>query len=109
MAASGLITSSKKTFLSPPAAANSADIGEVTITAPSVPPSTMIAAVTCVTSETLPPSRISPPSRDAMATTTPPRLAKSGLVLRNFARAPAFSAMHYVLAHGSCLLCHRRQ
>ncbi len=54
------------------------------MTAPSVPPSTTIAAVTWVTSETLPPSSTNPPIIPPNATTNPRMLAKSGRVDRRF-------------------------
>ena len=91
-AASGSMISSKKTFFKLLAAPINADMGEVTMTAPSVPPSTMIAAVTWVTSETLPPSITNPPMMPPNATTSPRMLAKSGRADRRFGLARGFAS-----------------
>src|SRR5439155_20180464 len=52
--------------------------GVETMTAPAVPPSTIIAAVNCETSLILPPSTTNPPSKPPRATTIPPSVARSG-------------------------------
>src|SRR6185369_5973193 len=77
-AAWGSMTSSKNTFFRLLAALISVCNGEVIMTAPSVPPSTTIAAVTWVTSETLPPSITNPPMMPPTATRIPRILAMSG-------------------------------
>src|ERR1035438_1092211 len=55
------------------------------MTAPSVPPSTMMAAVTCEMSLILPPSISSPPTISPTASTIPPMLARSGREPATFA------------------------
>src|SRR5581483_5176139 len=69
--------------------------GVVTMTAPIVPPSTIISAVTCAMSVSLPPSISNPPRIPPAANTNPPSVARSGLLdpalamrlhLRRFAR-----------------------
>src|ERR1700676_1493001 len=71
---------SKKTTPSRFAAEIRIDIGVVNITAPTVPPRTIIAAVTCARSANLPPSRTRPPRIPPSARTSPPILARSSLV-----------------------------
>ena len=70
------------------------------MTAPRVPPSTMMAAVTWVMSETLPPSSTSPPRMPPTATTRPPILAKSGRVDRSFEPVSGFVICHATEALG---------
>src|SRR5579862_4726700 len=106
IAASGLIVSSKKTFFRLFTAPNNAVMGDVSMTAPSVPPSTMIAAVTCVMSDTLPPSSTNPPIMPPSAMASPRILAKSGRVDRRFNWPPDFfSAIGPWLSH--CNTCGR--
>src|ERR1035438_324643 len=76
--ASGAWVVSKKTVNSLPAALRKRPIGVVTITAPRVPPRTMMAAVNCATSLTLPSSSTSPPRIPASARARPPTVARSG-------------------------------
>jgi hypothetical protein len=74
--------------------------GDVSMTAPRVPPSTIIAAVTWVTSETLPPSITNPPIIPPTATRIPRILAMSGRVDRRLDLPPAFfSAIGPRLSH----------
>src|SRR5579863_6819439 len=89
-AASGSIVSSKKTFFRLLAAPIKDCSGDVIITAPSVPPNTTIAAVTWVTSETLPPSITKPPMMPPTATRIPRMLAISGRVARRLDLPEAF-------------------
>ena len=51
--------------------------GNWIITAPSVPPKTIMAAVGCMICATLPPSSVSPSRMPPIATTTPPKLLLS--------------------------------
>src|ERR1051325_1631544 len=77
-AATGLSFWSKNTLFRPPIAASKDEIGEVTITAPRVPPSTMTAAEICRISVIFPPSHMSPPTIAPRAITKPAKLAISG-------------------------------
>ena len=86
---------SKKTTLRRFAAAIRMDKGVVTITAPKVPPRTIIAAVYCARSARRPPSRTRPPRIPPRATTRPAILARSGFVPDAFAFAPGvFGLLH---------------
>src|ERR1019366_271178 len=69
---------SKKTAGNLPAARRRRSIGVVTITAPRVPPRTMMAAVSCATSFTLPCSSTRPPRMPTSARARPPSVARSG-------------------------------
>src|SRR5258708_5259816 len=98
--ACGLWSLSKKTMLSFFTAPMSVCIGVVTITAPMVPHRTMMAAVTCDTSLTLPPSITKPPRIPPRARSRPPRLARSGLPPDFFAALGAASAIDVVRISG---------
>src|SRR5665213_2132610 len=89
-AAWGSVTSSKNTFFRLLAALIKACMGEVIMTAPNVPPSTTIAAVIWVTSETLPPSITNPPMMPPAATMIPRMLAMSGREARRLDLPAAF-------------------
>src|SRR6267378_6500807 len=99
--ACGFSSWSKNTMLSFFTAPMRVCMGVVTITAPTVPHRTMMAAVTCDTSLTLPPSITSPPSIPPRARSRPPRLAKSGLPPPDFfATLGAASAIDVVRSAG---------
>src|SRR5579871_1718280 len=72
-------------------------MGVVTMTAPIVPQSTIMAAVTCATSLTRPPSRVRPPRMPPTASTRPPMVTRSGFP-PDFFRAGSFSAIGFVQA-----------
>src|ERR1035441_4075739 len=78
MMAPGAWLVSRKTEGNLPAALRRRSIGVVTITAPKVPPRTMMAAVSCATSFTLPCSSTKPPRMPPTASAKPPRVARSG-------------------------------
>jgi hypothetical protein len=79
MTASGFcsrLANTRPIFLTAP---SSVRTGVVTSTAPSVPPNTISAAVSCATSRMLPPSRIRPPRIPPSARISPPQVARSSL------------------------------
>src|SRR5580698_343079 len=78
MAASGACVLSRKTWIIRSKAPFSTPIGVLTITAPSVPPSTMNAAVICEMSLILPPSINNPPTIPPNASASPAMVARSG-------------------------------
>src|SRR6185437_430707 len=80
--------------------------GVVTMTAPTVPPITIIAAVICVTSATFPPSSTRPPRIPPKAITKPMSVAKS-TPEELFPREPPFPSrfMRLALAGNRFLCC----
>src|SRR2546425_7557337 len=98
--ACGFSSWSKKTMLSFLTAPMRVCMGVVTITAPIVPHRTMMAAVTCDTSLTLPPSITSPPKIPPKARIRPPRLARSGLPPDFLGALGAASAIDVVRSAG---------
>src|SRR5258708_35800726 len=94
--ACGLSSPSKKTRVSFFTAPMRVCMGVVTLTASMVPHRTMMAAVTCDTSLTLPPSITRPPRLPPTARSSPPRLARSGFPPDFFAALGAASAIDIV-------------
>src|ERR1017187_1954026 len=106
---------SKKTAGNLALARRRRSIGVVTITAPRVPPRTMMAAVSCATSFTLPCSSTRPPRMPASARAKPPNVARSGRCpdgfFASFAESGAgavVSAMSYSISTAISSLAGRR-
>ena len=82
------------------------------MTAPSVPPSTIIAAVTWVTSETLPPSITNPPMMPPTATSQSENAGnvRARLIVVWVCLSAFFSAIGPRLSHAiGCRIRHRSQ
>src|SRR5580658_495381 len=106
MIAPGECRVSKKTAGNLAAARRSRSIGVVTITAPRVPPRTMMAAVSCATSVTLPFSSTSPPRMPVSARAKPPMVARSRRRPDSFFAESRAGAVVFAMAYSTSIAVH---